>query len=204
MKNELLNLIGENERILYEGKPDLKCYIFETVFNPLLPFALLWAAIDLGIFGTVIFDMGGEEKSLLFFLVPFLLLHMMPVWIYISGIAFMLLRYRNTNYIVTDKAIYTSGGIFNKQINNKSFGELSHIHVHRGIFDQLFGVGDIIANSSQHSENGPAAVAINSISDYDEVYKLIKKVQEDVYTDIMYPNDLRPPENHGYKTEYKG
>ena len=33
--------------------------------------------------------------------------------------------------------------------------------------------------------------------------KEIKKLQEDVYTDTMYPNDLRPKENHGYNTEVK-
>ena len=28
--------------------------------------------------------------------------------------------------------------------------------------------------------------------------------QQDIYSDIMYPNDKRPKENHGYNTEYKG
>ena len=35
-------------------------------------------------------------------------------------------------------------------------------------------------------------------------YQLIKKLQKDIYSDIMYPNDLRPQENHGYKTKYRG
>ena len=37
-----------------------------------------------------------------------------------------------------------------------------------------------------------------------EVFELIKKLQEDIYTDTMYPNDLRPETNHGYTTKYKG
>ena len=45
---------------------------------------------------------------------------------------------------------------------------------------------------------------INSIKDYVNVYGIIKKLQEDIYTDVMYPNDKRPSENHGYNTEYKG
>ena len=32
----------------------------------------------------------------------------------------------------------------------------------------------------------------------------IKKLQEDIYTDTMYPNDLRPAENQGYRTKYNG
>ena len=38
MENELKKLINENEKVLYEGKPDKKCFIFESIFNPLMPF----------------------------------------------------------------------------------------------------------------------------------------------------------------------
>ena len=53
------------------------------------------------------------------------------------------------------------------------------------------------------SENQPAIIRIDSITEYDRVYKIVKNLQEDIYTDVMYPNDLRPKSNHGYKTEYK-
>ncbi len=43
---------------------------------------------------------------------------------------------------------------------------------------------------------------IANIKDYRKVFELIKNLQEDIYTDVMYPNDLRPSENHGYKTKY--
>ena len=39
---------------------------------------------------------------------------------------------------------------------------------------------------------------------YQKVFELIKKLQTDIYADTMYPNDLRPQENRGYSTEYKG
>ena len=39
------------------------------------------------------------------------------------------------SYIVTDKAIYVSSGVFTHTINTKPFAELSHIDLHRGIFD---------------------------------------------------------------------
>ena len=37
MKNELKMMIGSEETILYEGKPDKKCFLFESIFHPLLP-----------------------------------------------------------------------------------------------------------------------------------------------------------------------
>ena len=203
MENDLKLLVGTNEKILYEGRPSKKCFIFESIFNPLMPFAIIWALIDFGVMGGLLFF--GELKEFSFFIIPFMLLHLMPVWIYLGGIIFTFRRYRNTYYIVTDRGVYISGGIFSKTFNNKPFAELSHVNLHRGIFDQMFNVGDIVCTSSQRGPETPtAAISINSIDDYITVYNLVKKLQTDIYTDVMYPNDKRPSENHGYNTEYKG
>ncbi len=116
-------------------------------------------------------------------------------------------RYKNTAYIVTDKAVYLSSGIISRTINRKPFAELSHVNLHRGYFDQKFGVGDIILSStSSVNTNGTVmpGITIASISEYNKVYDLVKKIQTDIYSDTMYPNDMRPKENHGYNTEYKG
>jgi len=203
MNEELRAMIGSNEKILYEGKPDKKCYIFESIFNPLLPFALLWAIIDFGFISAAIVSDG--SSNMLLFLIPFMLLHLMPVWIYLGGILFTVRRYKNTAYIVTDRAIYVSGGAFTKNFNVKPFAELSHINLHRGIFDQMFNVGDIVATSSHFSRDSKSAtISITSISNYMDVYNIVKKLQTDIYTDVMYPNAKRPNENPGYNTEYKG
>ncbi len=203
MLEELKAVVGSNEKILYEGKPNKKCYIFESIFNPLLPFALIWAFVDFFIIGFSFFIEG--DREVLFFAIPFMLIHLMPVWIYLGGILFVVKKYKNTAYIVTDKAIYVSSGVLTVNINTKPFAELSHIDLYRGIFDQMFNVGDIVATSNQLKQNGTnTTIVINSISDYLDVYNLVKKLQIDIYSDVMYPNDKRPPENHGYNTQYKG
>ncbi len=211
--NELRKLINSNEKILYEGKPGKKCFVFESIFNPLLPFALLWAFIDFSMLGAAFTQTADDQAAA--FMIPFLILHMMPVWIYLGGVLLTFSRYRNTYYIVTDKAIYASEGVFNKLYKTKPFAELSHVDLHRGIFDQMFNVGDIITTSNQttivpssgaygNRNRSYSGITINSISNYAEVYNIISKLQQDIYTDTMYPNDLRPKENHGYNTEYKG
>ena len=198
MVNELKSMVGNEETILYEGKPDKKCFLFESIFNPLLPVAVFWAAIDLGFFGLV---SGGAVVIM----TPFLLFHMMPVWIYLFGVLFAFRKYKNTYYIVTDHGVYISGGIFTMNLEVKSFAELSRVNLHRGVFDQMFHVGDIQITTNQLTrKNVPAILRINSISNYTEVYQLVKKLQKDIYSDIMYPNDLRPEENHGYRTKYRG
>ena len=134
-----------------------------------------------------------------------MLLHLMPVWIYLSGVVFSFLKYKNTAYVVTDRAIYISGGLFTRSILTKPFAEMSHIDLHRGVFDQMFGVGDVIATSNQLMPDGKnTPIKISSIENYIEVYNLVKKLQMDIYSDIMYPNAKRPEENPGYNTKYKG
>lgn len=126
MVEELKNMVGMDETILYEGKPDKKCFIFESIFNPLLPFAIIWAVFDLGFIGIGT----GPMKV---FLIPFMLFHMMPVWIYLAGVIFSFKKYRNTYYIVTDHAVYISSGIFTMNLDSKTFAELSRVNLHRGI-----------------------------------------------------------------------
>lgn len=198
MVEELKNMVGMDETILYEGKPDKKCFIFESIFNPLLPFAIIWAIFDAGFLGMAV---GGMQLILL----PFMLFHMMPVWIYLAGVIFSFRKYRNTYYIVTDHAVYVSSGVFTMNLETKTFAELSRVNLHRGIFDQMFHVGDVQLTTNQFTRKGmPAIMGLNSISDYTRVFQLVKKLQKDIYADTMYPNDLRPEENHGYRTKYRG
>lgn len=206
-KSDLEAMVGMNESILWRGKPDKKCFILESVFNPMLPFALIWAIVDLTVIGFTF----GASKGMLMFIVPFMLLHLMPVWIYIGGVFMSFRKHRNTQYIITDKGIYVSGGIFAYKYEMKPFTDLSHINIHRGIFDQWLGVGDVVTvcshtgyssdSSHSHSSHG---LTICDIPDYQQVFAMVKQLQTDIYADTQYPNDLRPGENHGYQTQYRG
>lgn len=208
-KSDLEAMVGMNESILWRGKPDKKCFILESIFNPMLPFALIWAIIDLVVIGFTFNASGG----MLMFILPFMLLHLMPVWIYIGGVIMSFRKHRNTQYIITDKGIYVSGGIFAYRYEMKPFTDLSHINIHRGIFDQWLGVGDVVtvcshtgyssnsSHSHSHSSNG---LTICDIPDYQQVFAMVKQLQTDIYADTQFPNDLRPGENHGYQTQYRG
>ncbi|MDE6627398.1 MAG: PH domain-containing protein [Lachnospiraceae bacterium] len=202
--SDLELMVGTNETILWRGKPNKKCFLLESIFNPLLPFALIWALIDFGaIFGMGASNIGG----LSFFLVPFFLFHLMPVWLYLGGVFLALKKYKNTEYIITDKGIYVSGGTFSYTYEMKPFTDLSHINIHRGIFDQWLGVGDVVSICSHdgynsHDSHSSHGLTICDISDYREVFSMVKQLQTDIYADTQYPNDLRPAENHGYQTQY--
>ena len=79
MENELTLLIGKGEKILYADKPDKRCFIFECIFNPLLPFALVWGLFDMFFIGAAFSSDKADEAA--FFIIPFMALHMMPVWL---------------------------------------------------------------------------------------------------------------------------
>ena len=201
MQQELREMLNPNETVLYEGKPNKKCFIFESIFNPLLPVAIVWGIIDFGLLtGEVVGGINDGD----FVMIPFMLLHLFPVWLYLAGVIFSVKKYNNTEYVITDMAIYVSGGIFARNISTKSFAEMSNITLHRGVFDRIFGVGDIIAVTGQVDKNGnDISVSLDSISDYTRVYHLVKKLQIDIYSDVMYPNSKRPEDNGGYNTKYK-
>ncbi len=207
----LRSLIAYNEVVMWEGKPNQKCLILESIFNPLLPIAIIWAIFDLGFLGS--FAGGfGMMGGMGLFMGGFFLLHLMPVWIYLGGVIFAFRKYQNTAYLITDKGIYVSGGIFTYTYEMKPFTDLSHIHIHRGILDQRLGVGDVILEchhqtvyyNSRNRRTQFQGIRICNIPDYEKVFSLIKQLQTDVYADTMYPNDLRPRQNHGYQTEYRG
>jgi len=198
------SMIGKNEEILWSGKPDKKCFILESIFNGLLPVALVWGIIDFGFIGVALSD----DKAPLYFILPFFALHLMPVWIYLGGICFSWIKYKNTEFAVTNKGVYCSGGILAQNFEHKPFTELSHVNMHRGIIDQMLGVGDVTLTSNQDGYNFRdtrsvfRGISICDIPDYENVYHIVKDLQENIYSDTMYPNDLRPEENHGYRTKY--
>ena len=159
MRKEIERMINPNEKILYEGKPNKKCFIFESIFNPLLIIAIVWAIIDFGFLTEIIFD--GELM-----MIPFMLLHLLPVWLYLGGVLFSVKRYNNTEYVITDMAIYVSGGVFARNISTKSFAEMSNIAIHQGVFDRLFNVGDVVATTGQIDKEGNSVtLRLDCISD---------------------------------------
>ncbi len=165
--NKLHQIVNPSDRIFWEGKPDFKCFIMESIFNPMLIIAILWGAIDLTFLYAALKTPNRPDAL---FLIAFFTLHLMPVWIYLFGVIGCVFNYINTAYIITDKRIYISKGAFSYTTEIIPINQITNISVHRGIFDGIFGVGDVklergwknvIQNQSQiteipHSSISPA------------------------------------------------
>lgn len=211
---DLRAMVSQNEKVLWQSKPCKLCYVLEGIFNPMLLVALVWGGIDLGFMKTMLeTDTSSMGTGIFGTMGLFFLLHLMPVWIYLIGAIGVFIKYKHTEYIVTDKGVYISGGLFTFNYEMKPFQDLATINMHRGIIDQLTNTGDVImisdkislvTNAVNNNRNNRInrGFIISDIKDYQEVFKLIKQLQTDVYSDTMFPNDMRPKENHGYQTTY--
>ncbi len=200
-QTRLRSLVSGREEVLWEGRPNKKCFLLETVFNPLLIIAAIWLVLDLS-FMIPAFQSGVNAMTVM--MGGFFLLHLMPVWLYLAGVIFSVRRYHNTAFLITDRGIYISGGILTYRYEMKPFTDISHVLLHRGIFDQFLGVGDVQLVCGHQHEGNTTPFAITDISDYEKVFQMVNDLQTDIYADTMYPNDLRPEENHGYRTKYRG
>ena len=200
---------NNNEMILWKGKPNKSVFIKERIFTPLALIALVWLLFDVGFLSAFIFRQSVIDDLGLFAfaLIPFFILHLAPVWVYLGRIVFCVRSWNNTSYMITDKAIYATSGIFTTNCERKTFQEVTNVSFRQGIIDKQANVGDVfIATGQAVNKNGrikPIGINIIDIEDYLKVYKLINRTGTDVYSDTMYPNDLRPESNHGYNTKYE-
>ena len=195
---------GKDEKILWQGKPQKNAFILRSFLNPMLPIAIVWAVFDNFFlrmafegFDSMPAEAGGVQTGLKAFLIPFILLHLMPVWLYLGGIVFSFLRFRNTNYLITDRAVYFSQGVFSINVVMKPLASLSNINVHTGIIDRAMKVGSVrflmpvVPAANRTGTVTASSFGIMYIPDYNDVFKLLCEQQNEAYTDAQYPNDKR-------------
>ena len=179
MKEKMKQLMKDYETILYEGKPNTLCTVLEIIFNPLLPFSIIWGLIDFTVINTIISQQAIDEETSLFFIV-FFTFHLMPVWMYIFGIFSGIFKYIKTYYIVTNKTAYISNGDPKKGIMTIPFKDMDIVETHEGLFDKMFGVGDVEISSKKQNVNELEKVSISSIPNFNELCNYIstQKVEE--------------------------
>lgn len=195
ISDDLKRMIGK-ENVVWNGKPKKSCFVLECIFNPALGLSIIWFLVDM-VFMSAALTATTSTSPGRYFVLMFIFLHMMPVWMYLGGIISSIRKYRNTEYVVTDRGIYMTGGFFTKRYDFKPFTDLSHVNVNRGVLDQFLGVGDVISEC-HHGH----AFRLIDLPDYLEVCSLIKQYQTDIYADTQFPNGFRPTINSGYQTSY--
>ena len=215
--------VGPNEHILWSGTKNKKVSVMEAIFNPLLPFAAIWGLIDVGFISVFTgtshsHSSAGTEKSMLGFLIPFFLLHLMPVWLYLGGVLSSALRAKNTYYCVTDQAVYIQSGIFNTTTERITYQQVISVGTHQSLFDKRALTGDVVLKLDEIVYSGKQRtphqrdIKIENISDYEYLYQTIMQYQPSFATGMPgnAPRDMRsymqqygnsPYDNSSYDNE---
>lgn len=173
--------IDANETILWQGKPSRLLY---TLGHPFIyPFSLIWGIFDYAFYtrtaGT--FDL-------------FLLVHAAPVWYALFSPIYRYFNWLRIEYALTDKRIYITGGLIGLDIASVELPEVQGLSVNVGVLETPLRRGTIYFSRGR----------LRAIDHPYEVYKLIQRTALDITTDRQFPNKLRPDENDGYHTRYKG
>ena len=179
MANELKKMVGEKEEIIYKGKPNKKCFIFEGIFNPLFLFVVMC-----GVVGLIFLNNPGKVNCMdgRFNACAFVGLFVVAMALLYIGNALMAKsRYDNTNYIITDKAVYVSEGGFIVHYKTRTFAEILRFEKRRGMFDKHLGVGDVVAVANKLSTNiqgtgFESRLVINSVSGYEQICEVLNKL----------------------------
>ena len=180
---KLLDQISGNETVIWHGKKEKGVSVLESIFNPLLPFAIIWGVFDVSfIYGFSLAEnhtaggLGGAAIGI----AAFFLLHLMPVWLYFGGILTAALRAKHTEYAVTDKAVYIQKGVFSTRVEMKPLTEIADVKVYQGMFDKMYGTGDLIFNVKQEQvqysrrSGRVPAFTVSNIREYERVFQLIR------------------------------
>lgn len=190
--------LAAGEAILWRGKPKRSAFI-ATKSLTMLPIAIVWLCFD----STFIVAALNNDGP--WFLIPFMLLHLAPVWIWLGSTLTAGKRWRNTMYYVTNRRIIIQGGFFAVNETSIFYKDLRNAQLRIGLLDHLFHTGSIVFDSSMilHGNKQQKGPYFENLENAQNVYERIQKIILDIQTDIEYPNAYRPAENPGYQTDYR-
>lgn len=190
--------IQDGETVLWEGSPKKSAYIIEGVFR-MLPIVLLWAAFDTGFLVMMTsFGIFRQVPWLLYIIIPFMALHLAPVWIWVYGIFKRAAEHKNIRYAVTDRRILIRQGLIGIDYRTVNYKDIGNVKLHVGPDDKMLKVGDIHLYGDRSHE------VLFDVGEPYKAYKIIQKIVLDMQADMLFPNDLRPQTNSGYRTKYGG
>ncbi len=197
-KRTIEEIVAENgdEKLLWSGKPSKKIFILERVLR-MLPIAVVWLAFDGGFLTFMSISMAKGEMPLFIIgiIIPFFIVHLFPVWIWLFHVVTASKRLKNTEYGFTDKRIIIKSGLI-VDVASIYYADINSVKANVGFLDRKFKVGDIyiVTASGRHV-----------LEDLPDPYFLTEKLQKivlDIKADIQFPNSMRPEENDGFNTKY--
>jgi len=147
--SKLDRLLNTDEKILWSGRPVMKAFVLPALAS--IPFGLFFLAFAVFWIGSA--SSVGAPSSFLIFGGVFVLV---AIAIVLGPSLWQLLRYRNTEYMITDKRILTQTGAIGLDTRFVDFDKIQEVYVKIGVFDRLFGTGSLYAMTAGSPTFGPS------------------------------------------------
>lgn len=185
--NSLEGVLEADEKILHRCKPDKRAYMWSAALK-MLPVAVIWLCIDVTFLTLIGIEIkqGNLPIAMLAVLVPFFLVHLAPVWMWVTKLVKSSVEIKNIEYAFTDKRIIVRSGVIGIDFKFFYYDKIESVVAKVGLIDKLCKVGDIYITAA-----GTAGVIFDQASPYQLATKL-QKIASDARADMYYPNELRP------------
>ena len=132
-KNSIEDVLNSDEKVLWKGTPNAKSYIWAAILK-MLPIAIIWLIFDgafiIGI--SIGMSRGQIPLGILGFIVPFFLLHLTPVWLWLANTIRAINEVKNLEYAITDKRVIIRSGVIGIDFKFINYTEIDSINVKVG------------------------------------------------------------------------
>ncbi len=146
--SRLDRFLESDEQVVGDGKPQRAPFVLPVL--GFVPFGLFFLA-----FVVFFFLNAASAGAPDFFLFPLTIFILISVAIIFVPIAWQLLRYRNTQYLITNKRIITQTGAIGRDTRFVDFDKIQEVYVTVGVVDRLFGTGSLYAMTAGTGGFGP-------------------------------------------------
>lgn len=189
--NSVEELLDEDEEIILRTKPKKSVYIWGSILFT-IPFVAIWTAL----FFLLGLGEAFQYSSSLDELFMILLIGFLPAGLWVWNLITVAFRYKNIHFVLTNKRMIIRKGFVGIDFKTIYYTDVTGVDVKVSWLSRILKVGNIhITAKNQFS-------ILYNISNPYQITQEIQKITNDIKTDMMYPNKLRPNKNPGYNTEY--
>ncbi|MEM1552436.1 MAG: PH domain-containing protein [Candidatus Bathyarchaeia archaeon] len=137
--SQLNKYLRQDEKILWSGKPEIVPFIFSGYAGFSL-FGFVWLIFVLIMIMSV--PVTGAPSPFMFFAAFFILF---GLCIIIGPLTAELLRYKNTEYAITNQRLIAQTGVIGLDTRFVELDKIQEVYVTVGLLDKIYGTGSIIA-----------------------------------------------------------
>lgn len=137
MKYNLETHLNPDEKVIWSGKPVKKAFILPGLAS--IPFGLIF--VGFSIFWMWGASLGGAPDFFTLFGLPFILI---GIAVTFGPTILQLMRYKNTEYMITNKRLITQTGAIGLDTRFVDFEKIQEVYVQIGIIDRLLGTGTLV------------------------------------------------------------